>query len=606
MRCGHLLLLAAGCGFHGPELIPDGGVAEMRNFDLAALRAGQLLHMTVDGSRSSLTPDAYTYGGLIAHGLAGTKLWNHGDTAWSKLATVSPNGAGLWRGESFTTGDKLDYLGVANDSTGTLWLEGEIWLDASSGEVFGITADDVAFVDLAPPNTTAYARAIENTVASMPVDTPESGWYPIRIGFANEDGSYGLNFTHSEMGSMPAPWPRDRLRARASELSGTLRTVFGHRLLGGGQGTQRPVMHVEPGSLLATTSFGTPLQGVAPNNDLWSARYFGQVYIDQPGMYGLRVDSDDGDRAQLDTGHDETGWGSNGRPGNSTAMAQLSQGWADLFVDYDQVGGSRSLRVQLQRPDKSMVEISPDHLRPVESSTDRLVSSSDDAQHTITDNGGAGNPGVATFSVAGYQGETVGAIDVVFFVSSPHSDQLKADLETPAGTRVQIRNRGAGIDAQQGAQATILSTATDATATLLNGPAKGAWKLDVYDDDSSGGGGNSTLLSAKLTLHTKGGPDKVARTAQWKSAVIDATSNVFAVDAVSWKERVPAGGSVEVHFAACGQADCSDASWSSALTKGMQFAVAPSRYLQLRVDMTSDGSHEPEIQELALMFRRAP
>lgn len=131
-------------------------------------------------------------------------------------------------------------------------------------------------------------------------------------------------------------------------------TVFGHRLLGGGLGAQPPVMHVEAGSLLATTSFGVPLQGVAANNDLWSARYVGQVYIDQPGMYGLRVDSDDGNRIRLDTGHDETGWDFNGRPGNGAAMAQLSPGWSDLSVDYDQVGGNRSLRVQLQRPDGSI------------------------------------------------------------------------------------------------------------------------------------------------------------------------------------------------------------------------------------------------------------
>src|ERR1051325_8522928 len=179
MRCGYLILLAAGCGFHGPEPIPDGGVADMRNFYLSALPGGRLVHMTIDGAPSSLTPDAYTYGGLIAHGLGGTKLWDHSDTGWSKLGSVSPNGAGLWRGESFTTGDKLDYLGVANDSKGTLWLEGEGWLDANSGEVFGLSADDVAFVDLARPDTSSFARAIENTDGSKPVDTPVPGWYPI-------------------------------------------------------------------------------------------------------------------------------------------------------------------------------------------------------------------------------------------------------------------------------------------------------------------------------------------------------------------------------------------------------------------------------------------
>ena len=83
MRCGWLLLFATGCGFQGPASIPaESGVPDMRSFDAAGLRAGTLIDMTVDGSRSSLTPNGYTYGGLIVHGVAGTRLWTHGDTAW--------------------------------------------------------------------------------------------------------------------------------------------------------------------------------------------------------------------------------------------------------------------------------------------------------------------------------------------------------------------------------------------------------------------------------------------------------------------------------------------------------------------------------------------
>src|SRR5262249_17445943 len=149
----------------------------------------------------------------------------------------------------------------------------------------------------------------------------------------------------------PAAWSRDRLRARASSVSGTLRTVFGHRLLGGGLNTQPPVMHVEAGNLLNVTTFVTPPQGAPASNSLWSARDVGQVYIDQPGMYSLKVDSDDGNRVRLDTQHDQVSWDFNGRPGSTSATAQLSPGWTDLSVDYDQVAGNRSLRVQLQRPD---------------------------------------------------------------------------------------------------------------------------------------------------------------------------------------------------------------------------------------------------------------
>src|SRR5262245_34387624 len=134
MRCGCLIVLAAGCGFHGPEPTLDGGIVDPHNFDLIALRAGQVVDMTIDGSRSSLTPNAYVYGGLLVHGVAGTKLWATGDTGWSKLTTLNANGGGLWRGESFATTDRLDYMGVntSMDQTMTLWFEGEVWLDANS------------------------------------------------------------------------------------------------------------------------------------------------------------------------------------------------------------------------------------------------------------------------------------------------------------------------------------------------------------------------------------------------------------------------------------------------------------------------------------------
>lgn len=578
----------------------------MRNFDAAALRAGQFVDMTLDGYRSSLTPGGYTYGGLLVHGVAGTKLWNHGDTAWSKLAALSgvtAAGGGMWRGESFTTGDKLDYLGVSNDTTMTLWFEGEVWLDTGSAEMFGLTADDVAFIDLAKPGTQAYTRIIENTAATAPVETPVSGWYPIRIGYANGDGAYGFGFTHSEAGGIPAAWPRDRLRARGSDLGGTLRTVFGHRLLGGGLTGAPPITRLETGTLLQQTSFSPAPQGAPGTDDLWSARYVGQVYIDAPGSYTLKVDSDDGNRGRLDTQRDEVNWGQNGRPGSISVPAMLDAGWADLSVDYDQTTGNRALRVRLQKPDGSALEVSPDHLRPVESLDDRLVSSSDDNPRSIPDNGGVNNPGVATFSVAGFAGETVGSIDVTFFVTASHTDQLTADLETPDGTRIQIRGK-APIDGAQGAQITIKATAADATATLLGGPAKGAWKLDVYDDPNGSGGGG-TITSAKLTLHTRNGPDKIARTSQWTSAVIDATTSVFAVDGVTWKDRVPAGATTAVRLATCQHADCSDAVWSDPVARATAFAVTPARYLQLRVDMTSDGNREPELLELGLAFRRA-
>jgi hypothetical protein len=267
-------------GDDGGLPLPDGGIAEMRSFGPGEFAAGQLIDMTFDAVRGSLTPSAYSYGGLIAHGLAGQHRWDATHTTWVSPASASATVAGLWRGDGFATGSDLVFIAGSADTTLTVWFEGEVWLDAASTERFGVAADEVAFVELAQPGTAAFSRVVAN--------------------------------------------------------------------------------------------------------------------------------------------------------------------------------------------------------------------------------------------------------------------------------------------------------------------------------------GTSTLKSVKLTLHTTGGPDKIARTASWTSQVIDATSNVIAIDSITWKARTPAGAGVQVQLRGCQQADCSDdPAWSGPATSGVAFAIVPARYLQLRCTLTSDGSHEPELQALAVMFRRS-
>src|SRR5438128_1125595 len=115
MRVGYLILIATGCGFHSPGSaasggpdgspgmpVPDGGVGEMRSLGPADFATGQLSNMTFDAARSSLTPNAYTYGGLAAHGRRGSPLWHAGSTSWDALAGNAATGLGLWTGETIT------------------------------------------------------------------------------------------------------------------------------------------------------------------------------------------------------------------------------------------------------------------------------------------------------------------------------------------------------------------------------------------------------------------------------------------------------------------------------------------------------------------------
>ncbi|TMQ15777.1 MAG: hypothetical protein E6J90_24865 [Deltaproteobacteria bacterium] len=398
------------------------------------------------------------------------------------------------------------------------------------------------------------------------------------------------------------PWTRDRLRARTSELAGTLRTVFGHQILGGGQNGTPPVRHFEQNDLLRMTNFSPAPQG-AGNAD-WSARYFGQVYIVQGGDYILQVTSDDGNRGRLGTTTDQLHWVRDEGVGGGMLpvkqySAALAAGWNDLTVDYNQVAGMQILRVQIGGPDFSgFVDVPAARLRPVELADDRLVLGADGTNRTVTDGGGAGNPATDTMAMHGYDAENVAAIEITYQANSPHWNELKVDLETPGGVRINLPDPGALPPGDHVVQVTV-----PAGSSLLGGAADGNWKLHMYDVNG-GGGGAIRFENAQLTLHTQGGPDKVARSAMWTSVPLDTGGNLVAIESISWVERPAPDASVKVRFRACQQASCGDnPDWSEPVSSGSGAIVAPQRYLQLRVEMTSNGTLEPELHGLAVAYR---
>src|SRR5262249_38989726 len=141
-------------------------------------------------------------------------------------------------------------------------------------------------------------------------------------------------------------------------------------------------------------------------------------------------------------------------------------------------------------------------------------------------------------------------------------------------------------------------------AQLLGGSAGGIWKLHVYD--LLGRPGIPCVLkSARLTLHTTGGPERIARTASWTSAPLGLPTDVLPVDNVTWDARIPTGASVAVQIRNCVQSDCSNVAWHP-FTPGAPTVVYPGRFLQVRVELTSDGVTEPELRSLTVSYVRTP
>ncbi|HET7505430.1 MAG TPA: proprotein convertase P-domain-containing protein, partial [Kofleriaceae bacterium] len=404
-------------------------------------------------------------------------------------------------------------------------------------------------------------------------------------------------------------WSRDRMRARMSTLTGTLETVFGHQIVGGGQfaGAEevQPISSVVSSNLLSTDFTPQP-QGAG--TDDWSARYAGQLYVAQAGSYTLTIISDNGNLGLLGATRGGDHWARGDATATTTPItANLAAGWNDVSVDYNHVTGTKSLQVQLSGPDFAIRDVPVDQLRPVESHEDRLAFGSEDVSRVIGDNGGPTGAATALLKVDGSPGETVSSIDVTVQLNAKFGPEIKVDLETPAGRRVAIRDNDPGTpDGEQFLQVRVPADAAGQLRMLLDGPVAGTWKLHVYDTSNVGPAGTSTLESARLTLHTTGGPEKIAKSASWISPAIVQATDVFAIDSVTTDERVPGGATLAVFVRTCQQASCSDGTWAGPVAKGTPFAVTPGRYLQLRVDMTSNGVLEPELRSLNVAFRRAP
>ncbi len=626
MRIALLAALSA-CGFQlgpsgveidAPPFVDDGGgLSELWMFDTASdfeAVGHDRVAMAIE-QRGSLTPEGYVHGALLGRGLTTMKLWSNGDTAWTKLATVTPTGIGMWTGAELTTQRELTYLGIRrNAPMRTVWFEGELLLGAGT-ERLQIKGDDVAFLEIASPGTSSFTPLLENS--ATPVATvlvPITGWYPVRIGWADGDGSGNLGLEIAGQTGFAAI-PPNRLRAAVASVPGVLRTVFYRQLHGGGiLGTLPPVQQIQPTQLLMPTSFAPPLQGSVGENSTatetandWSARWAGQLYATTPGMYTVRVDSDDGHRVFLGSAPvGQSNWGRNDDNGNAstTVTSALREGWNDLVVDYNQNGGASDLAVRVvTSPDAALVDapIPISLLRPIEPRGERLITRSTvpTPSRVVADDTGAFSD--LDVRVATGPMQMVTRVDVTVVYNTDTPDQLVFRVIRPGGTPVIVRNHQGGFIGGT----RIVAHAFSVDAAVVGGPADGTWKIGVADDVNGAGNNTTSIDEVHLTLHTAGGPEQIATTSSWRTPIKDLGTRLVKIDRLTWDARTPAGSGVELRLRSCEQADCSDEpSWGDPQPKDMPVVLPQRRHVQAQVTMTTDGVSEPELRALSLMYRR--
>jgi len=372
---------------------------------------------------------------------------------------------------------------------------------------------------------------------------------------------------------------------------------------------------VQATPLLVATQFAPPLQGSGTDTDLaigdlpdWSARWAGQLYAAVPGQYTVRVDSDDGDRLFLGTAPvAEISWARNDSNGSSSTAttAALREGWNDLVIDYNQVGGTTLFGVRLiASPDPALTLDSPlplAQLRPVEPRGERLIVRTTPPGNTV-----AVAEDTAVFSdllvsVSAQPNQIVTRVDITVSYISDEPDQLLFRVVRPGGTPVIVLAHPSVAGGTR-----MLTHAFSIDPALVGGPADGVWSVGIADDVDGLFNSDTSIAEAHLTLHTSGGPEQIARNAVWRTPIKDLGTQLVKIDALTWDDRAPAGTAVELRLRSCAQADCSDeTSWGEPLANGMPVILPQRRYLQAQVSMTSDGTNEPELRSLRIMYRRA-
>lgn len=609
-------LSLASCGFEKSLLSPDarpnfddaGREIRAWNFDTApefGAAGAQAIDMTID-PLGAITPEGYVYGVLIARGVQGTKLWSGADADWSKITTVNPVGYGLWAGNDLTIAPRaLSFVGITNTAMTSVWFEGEMWINP--GETYKLIGNDTAFLYVALDGV-EFTKVLQSSSAVVPVAAP--GWYQVRIGWADGDNSGDIELEVNPGGGF-IPLEHTRFRATTSQLRGMARSVYYREIHGGGIGGNPPVTTVQETPIHALTSFNPPLPGsttIATTPLDWSARWSGQFYAMAAGSYTFRVASDDGNRIMLGNQAGAVGFTRNAKGTVATTiMADLVVGWNDLVIDYNHVDSTPSFAVTITAAPPSEaalvgLEIPKDRLRPIEPRADRLITRSNvpDNPITIVDNQ-AGTFAELTTQIDAHPGELVSSIEVTTRVTTQSPNQLLFRLVAPNGQQ-QSKSMVVVPDVN-GGNSTI---AQGVYEVMVGMPASGLWKFGISDNSSAGSGGNSSYEELHVTIHTTGGREQIATRAAWRSPIIENATDVVLVDFVNYNQRVPVGATVMLKMRTCAVADCNDGVWSEPIANAAAPVVTPNRFIQVQVEMTSDGTIEPELDKIDIQYRTAP
>lgn len=427
-----MAIALAGCGFTidvvggGDDGVPDGTRITLTDDTAADFADNDGLVDAVIAPRGVIEPDAFILGGLEAHGFAGNHVAD-ASTYDSVIAATSAAGTELgfsyrqvpadW---SMTTANRPRGLGITSTDNYTVLYTGEILLPQGT-VTLETDADDRAIVQVALDGTTFGERLFaHNSTATIQIQVPAAGWYPIRAALGQGGGSAHWRLEITPLGSPKIRIDGKRLRARARAGGGLIASAFvGKGLLVASGETALSTINQDYGN-------GSPSHDMGlSSSDAFSMRFAGQVRIETAGAYTFSADVGteplDLFRIWIDGTLVANYWPPT--PDRRSATLTLSEGWHDLLVDYADEAQTAEVELRMSGPGVTEGPIDPQRLRPA-------VAFGLTASYVAFANFPLMDAGVVNIPllITAPAGATIGAVDYGFGIGSQRLSDLTVGL----------------------------------------------------------------------------------------------------------------------------------------------------------------------------------
>jgi hypothetical protein len=581
---GALGLVACGFDVTGPppgQVIRDDTAADF-------MASGSTLDGVEIADAGLITPLGWVTGAALAKG-ANSELFQDPTTVdWGTLDANTPAGTAFAAPIGDYGNGAPSGVGLAQTDDFTVWIAGEIWLEAGT-HTFQLSADDNGLLDLAPEGG-AFTRVVTAQWfqgAQMGTYTAGAdGWYAIHMAMSEGNGQASYVLEHQPPGAAAlAPLDPDRLRAPVASARGVVADAFDDFYL------VRPVGRSLLAAPLLDQQYGTtvPSDTGITASTLYSFHWAAQVRVDVGGDYAFQLDTDDGQRLRVDGALVLDAF-TNISEKNTTSPIQLDPGWHDFVIDYTQYAASAHATLHVASgPDLAGGPFPLDRVRPIVPRADRVGGDSSATQLQLPQGG------TVTYTLAPPvpAGATVDGVDVEYTTSVQHTRDLQISVIGPDGSRAIVRphndvdHTGASIERRT-------------THGLDGKPAAGPWQLEFVD---ASGNDNGNVRDGALTVHYTGGRAPLAPAASYDSQVHDLGATAT-IDEVTYGASAPPGAGVAVRLRTGDTAEGLMAQpWSDPIVSGAPPIVAPGRFVQYRVELTSDGDHSAAFDWIELVYR---